>query len=1010
MAAVTTTAGIGAAVARSGVGVSSVVQRWYDDAADHGLRGPAAVLRAALAAGRLEVHYQPLVSLPDRRVLGFEALARLRSPDSALVPPDEFIALAESSGLIIPLGLEVLATAAAALAVWRQQAELAGIYVSVNVSPVQLVDPSFGDAVRSVLRANGLPASALVLEVTESGATGPDAAETLTAVAATGVRLALDDFGTGFATLDSVKRLPVQILKLDRGFVAGIADGGSDTAIVRHVLALAYDLNLTVIAEGVETEMQAESLAAWGCDAGQGWLFGRPAPTNGAAPVSPIPAAPSTTPAVVGSWNPPARETANALAHVLATTDGGSEQRRALVHAVATALARTLRLPATIIADVGRLALCHDIARVQPLLGDTVDASSLLAAIAEQPTGAAVPVTTPPGELVALAADVVGSATTDADTWRPAALRRALVAAAAAVRGDGAGLDEALRRVADEVMTLRVTPLEELLAAHAGRAGPGAGRAIGERLRGLLTLAKALAVDADPLELVGFLADEAREVLGAASVSISRVDHDQRRLRVLVNVGDLAADEQRYPDDEHYAFGDYDLVGRMSQAGMPNLARVDDPSADPAERALLRRLGKGSSAAVPIYRSDQLWGELYATTDVGAVAFGARDVELLTSVAGVIGGTLAHSEHVARLTRLATRDALTGLANRHVVEERLDDALARADAPVTLVMLDVNGLKQVNDEYGHAVGDRALCAVADALRAATRSLPDSVAARLGGDEFCIIVPGDAHAAAAIVTATAEHLRRASAPQVTIAAGSASRDALRRTSGALFVAADRTQYTAKHSGRQLLDADADANTGAAADADRDALVHTSRDRRTRPRTVDAGPRPLPGRGDSVTQAVVEVLSAMADAAAPDVLEAVAQRVAGRLDLSRWGLSHAGDDGLLRVVSLHLRRTRPQPDPGALPSPQEESWALADYPLSVAAVEEGRPFWVHVDRADHEDGERSVLRDFGMTALVGIGVRDRQGAWLLELYGDHHTGDLEVLLPLAHVVALALRDWS
>src|SRR6185437_6671521 len=203
--------------------------------------------------GALEVHYQPVVVLTSRHVVGFEALARMRTPDGVLLPPESFIPVAESSGLIIPLGEAVLRRALIEAARWRKANGLiATATVSVNVAPAQLVQPDFVELVAELLAENELPGSSVNLEITESTVASPQTRPVLERLAAMGVRVALDDFGVGFATLDNLRRLPVHILKLDSSFVSGVTMAGADRAIVRVVIDLADSLGLSVIAEGVE--------------------------------------------------------------------------------------------------------------------------------------------------------------------------------------------------------------------------------------------------------------------------------------------------------------------------------------------------------------------------------------------------------------------------------------------------------------------------------------------------------------------------------------------------------------------------------------------------------------------------------------------------------------------------------------------------------------------------------------------------------------------------------------
>ena len=239
-------------------------------------------LRSALERGELRVHYQPIVTLESTEIVGFEALVRWQHPTRGLVPPLAFIPLAEETGLIIPLGRWVLETACRQAAKWRATRSALDdkpLFVSVNLSARQFMQADLVGDVADVLAETGLDAGSLDIEITESvlmdqSETG---IRTLRRLRALGVRLVLDDFGTGYSSLSYLKHLPLDTIKIDRSFVAGIEEK-ADRSIVQAVVALAHGLGIGVVAEGIETERQAERLLALGCDLGQGYLFSRPVP------------------------------------------------------------------------------------------------------------------------------------------------------------------------------------------------------------------------------------------------------------------------------------------------------------------------------------------------------------------------------------------------------------------------------------------------------------------------------------------------------------------------------------------------------------------------------------------------------------------------------------------------------------------------------------------------------------------------------------------------------------
>jgi EAL domain-containing protein (putative c-di-GMP-specific phosphodiesterase class I) len=243
-------------------------------------------LRDALAAGEVVPHYQPVVELPGGGVRGVEALARWTRADGSTVPPGVFIPLAEESGLVGELGRAVLLQACRDLGAWHRLVA-DGLLpeaptLSVNVSAVQLASPSLVEDVRLALAAGDIPAGELVVEITETAVVRDvdAAAERLAQLRDLGVRIALDDFGTGYSALGVLQRLPVDIVKIDRAFVAEVHRGPREAALATAVLALAASLGLTVVAEGIELQEQADRLAELGCGLGQGFLFSKALPAE----------------------------------------------------------------------------------------------------------------------------------------------------------------------------------------------------------------------------------------------------------------------------------------------------------------------------------------------------------------------------------------------------------------------------------------------------------------------------------------------------------------------------------------------------------------------------------------------------------------------------------------------------------------------------------------------------------------------------------------------------------
>ncbi len=222
------------------------------------------------------LHYQPQLDLETGRIFGTEALIRWQQPDAGMIPPNDFIRIAEETGFIVHLGEWVLREACEQLALWRS-AGFADLRIAVNLSPQQFLRPGFPALVARILQETGLPAAALELEITEGVLTmkSPENMATLEQLAAMGIELAIDDFGTGYSSLSYLQRFPIHALKIDQSFVAGIGSDANDTAIVTAIIAMAHSLRLKVVAEGVETAEQAGFLKAHGCLAAQGFYFSK---------------------------------------------------------------------------------------------------------------------------------------------------------------------------------------------------------------------------------------------------------------------------------------------------------------------------------------------------------------------------------------------------------------------------------------------------------------------------------------------------------------------------------------------------------------------------------------------------------------------------------------------------------------------------------------------------------------------------------------------------------------
>jgi len=242
-------------------------------------------LHGALTESEFRLRYQPIIDLATSGVVAVEALIRWDHPTRGLLSPDQFIPMAEETGLIVPVGAWALRAACAQAARWNATATALGlrpVEVHVNVSPRQLGSPDCIDTVAAAVEAAGIAPGALCLEITEGTLMRNEraATETLHALHGLGVKISVDDFGTGYSSLSYLKHFPIDSLKVDRTFVDGLGEDPEDSAIVSAVVALAHSLGLVAVAEGVETEIALEELRLLGCDQGQGYLFGAPVPAE----------------------------------------------------------------------------------------------------------------------------------------------------------------------------------------------------------------------------------------------------------------------------------------------------------------------------------------------------------------------------------------------------------------------------------------------------------------------------------------------------------------------------------------------------------------------------------------------------------------------------------------------------------------------------------------------------------------------------------------------------------
>ncbi|MDQ0811564.1 diguanylate cyclase (GGDEF)-like protein [Streptomyces sp. B3I7] len=337
------------------------------------------------------------------------------------------------------------------------------------------------------------------------------------------------------------------------------------------------------------------------------------------------------------------------------------------------------------------------------------------------------------------------------------------------------------------------------------------------RLRTVVALAQGMAAAPASRDAYRAAALGARDALAGSFAALSVWERGRGCLRVLVNVGARAEDEEEFPEDETYPVHEFPEITEflherwaggvgpsawVETAGGPEGASAARAGYCHQRVAALRRRGRGCCVVAPVVLHGRAWGELYVARRVGAAVFDREDTDFATVLASVVAAGIAQTERLEEARRLAFTDALTGLANRRAVDMRLDEALDRhraEGAVVSLVVCDLNGLKRVNDTRGHAVGDRLLERFGSVLSLCGAMLPGTLAARLGGDEFCLLAvgpPGDE-----VVRAADELCRRAAALELGdgVACGVASTDdpiGPVRSARRLFRLADAAQYRAK----------------------------------------------------------------------------------------------------------------------------------------------------------------------------------------------------------------------
>ncbi|MCO5326891.1 MAG: diguanylate cyclase [Solirubrobacterales bacterium] len=519
----------------------------------------------------------------------------------------------------------------------------------------------------------------------------------------------------------------------------------------------------------------------------------------------------------------------------------------------------------------------------------------------------------------------------------------------------------------------------------------------------LLRVAAAVAGANDLEGVVDLAAEEALKAIGAASLTISRFEAEGARYRTLINVGQLSDWEERHPANEVYEVEQYPGLREMSRTANPYFNSVDDPDCDPATRDFLISVGKTSDLGVAIVVEGEIWGGIWATT-IGKSSFQAEDVRFLEAIGGQVAAAIARAELFSRVSRLAYEDPLTGLSNRRALEERLERALIRhaaGESTVALMLCDADRLKQINDEHGHAGGDRALRNVAQALVSAAAVHPGSFVARLGGDEFCVlleslerIAEGTELGAIEEIAADAQAELASLRPHVTLSCGAATATARTATVPKLMRAADTAQYVAKRRGGNRI-----CTAAQIADV-------------PNPFTV------APLRGGTLAERITKATEGiglalngeLARAPTLDRLEhvAIALTEAAGLAVCSVSLAATGSD-FLRELSQGDNRDPRSSGVHVIRSWEEfERYELDLYPETARIINAGSGwFTARIGDEASDQAERAMLQHEGFEGVVAAAAGDDDGVYLVELFSDDPASDLQSLAaPLALSVAAAI----
>lgn len=511
---------------------------------------------------------------------------------------------------------------------------------------------------------------------------------------------------------------------------------------------------------------------------------------------------------------------------------------------------------------------------------------------------------------------------------------------------------------------------------------------VSDAARVALVKVAAAASGASRLEdVLQLAAEEARRVLEAASLSISRWERDEDLIRTLVNVGELGPGERRFPDDETYPVAEYPLVARMLTDRVSYFNDTEDPSCSLAARRVLERLEKASDVGVPIIVGGSVWGELWATRRAGEEPFGDEAARFLEEIAERCAPAIGRAEQFSHVSRLAYEDALTGLPNRRALDDRLSLVCERFSSdgiPAAVILCDLDGLKEINDLSGHHQGDLALRGVASVLREIAAKREGAFAGRLAGDEFCLILANQrAESAAEVWTTMLSELNEASAQRFSLSGGVAETNRALASPTDLLRAADGALYMAKRAGGGRM------------------YIATEKNAVRRASQMSSGPGSIRAATERLTR---ELDGELLDAPAIERIEAVARAFLDAGGFLVWAISVV-PEGWDRLVDLSKGNVD---FPTTRVGPGGEQYSLAQFPATAAAIDAGSgSFTVFRSDPAADENERALLERFDRESVIGVVASHGGDTYLLEIYGGEASLPMKAVeIPLRLLMRAAM----